>query len=387
MASIRTSNNPKMLEWAREEVGYTLEQAAHAIGVSVDKLKAAESSSDNPLTLNQLRTAADKYNCPFGYFYLSKPPYKKSYKPVPDYRIEPGFIGIEHYKLNLEIKRARDRRLLYFDLLTNLDLEIDPFQLLPQSRTPNLGSHIRRRLGIADAEISSLTFDQVYSYWKSKIENDGVLVYESQYIPEESGVIGVAIYYDVCPIILVKRGGSHNARKLFTLLHEYAHLLKGRSALNDAEAQSVSRPTTNQARLEAESNLLAAEILVPSENINRDDYLNLNSVQKMEHLANTFKVTYTTAAVCLKRLNLIDQLEFSHLLELRRKANEEKRTEAKEDKEVKIPRENIMRLDMGRPMFNAVLQAYGSGVIDLFDASKILNLRINKIDKLVSGIT
>jgi Zn-dependent peptidase ImmA (M78 family) len=171
---------------------------------------------------------------------------------------------------------------------------------------------------------------------------------------------------------------------LFTLLHEYAHLLKGQSALNDVEAQSVSRPTSKEARLEAECNLLAAEILVPSENINRDDYIGLNPVQKMEHLANTFKVTYTTAAVCLRRLNLIDQLEFFHLLELRRKANEEKRT--KEDKEVKIPRENIMRLDIGRPMFNVVLQAYGSGVIDLFDASKILNLRVSKIDKLVSGI-
>jgi Zn-dependent peptidase ImmA (M78 family) len=383
MTSIRTSNNPEMLEWAREEVGYTLEQAAHAIGVSVDKLKAAE-SGDRSLTLNQLRTAADKYNCPFGYFYLSKPPYKKSYKPVPDYRIEPGFIGVEHYRLNLEIKKARDRRLLYFDLLTSLDLEAEPFQPLPQSGMSIFGSPIRRRLGIADSEISSLDFDQVYSYWKTKIENDGVLVYESQYIPEESGVIGVAIYYDVCPIILVKRGGSHNARKLFTLLHEYAHLLKGQSALNDVEAQSVSRPTSKEARLEAECNLLAAEILVPSENINRDDYIGLNPVQKMEHLANTFKVTYTTAAVCLRRLNLIDQLEFFHLLELRRKANEEKRT--KEDKEVKIPRENIMRLDIGRPMFNVVLQAYGSGVIDLFDASKILNLRVSKIDKLVSGI-
>ena len=60
-------------------------------------------------------------------------------------------------------------------------------------------------------------------------------VYGGLYIPEETGVIGVAISYKRCPIILIKRGGRYNARKLFTLLHEYAHLLKGQSAFNDFE--------------------------------------------------------------------------------------------------------------------------------------------------------
>lgn len=383
MATIRTSNNPALLVWAREEVGYTLDQAAQAIGVSVENLKAAE-SGQRSLTLNQLRTAAEKYNCPFGYFYLSKPPYKKSYKPVPDYRIEPQFIGAEHFRLNLEIKKARDRRLVYFDLLASLGLEVEEFQALTQPGAQNIGSRIRNRLSISQSEISSLDYGQVYAYWKAKIENDGVLVYESQYIPEETGVIGVAIYYKRCPIILIKRGGNYNARKLFTLLHEYAHLLKGQSAFNDVKAQTVSRPSTDVARLEAECNYLAAEILVPLENIRRNDYVNLNPVEKMKHLASTFKVTYTTAAVCLRRFGFIDQREFSYLLEFRRNANEQKRPI--KSKEVRIPRENIQRLDMGRPMFNVVLEAYGSGVIDLFDASKILNLRVNKIDRLLTGV-
>lgn len=46
-----------------------------------------------------------------------------------------------------------------------------------------------------------------------------------------------------------------------------------------------------------------------------------------------------------------------------------------------------MRLDLGRPMFSVVLGAYSKGTIDLFDASKILNLRVSKIDKLLSGLT
>jgi len=70
MSTVRTSCNPAMLVWAREEVGYTTEQASVAIGVSVDVLQAAESGA-RALTLNQLRKAAEQYDFPFGYFQSS----------------------------------------------------------------------------------------------------------------------------------------------------------------------------------------------------------------------------------------------------------------------------------------------------------------------------
>ena len=44
-----------------------------------------------------------------------------------------------------------------------------------------------------------------------------------------------------------------------------------------------------------------------------------------------------------------------------------------------------MRLDLGQPMFNVVMTAYDRGLIDVFDASRILNLRVNKVDKLATG--
>ncbi len=383
MSTIRTSNNPAMLAWAREEVGYTLEQASEAIGVSLENLKAAESGS-RPLTLNQLRTAAEMYDFPFGYFYLSEPPHNKSFKPIPDFRVEPGLVGVNHFRLSLEIKKCRERRIVFIDLANSMDMEVKPFQILEQTDRPNIGSFIRNRLTILDAQVNSLNFDQAYSFWKEKIENDGVLVYESQYIPDASGVIGAAIFYEQCPVILIKRGGDFNERKLFTLLHEYAHLLMGQSAINDAGAQTIDLANSAETRLEANCNRLAAEILVPSEKINLTDYQHLDLVEKMEHLARTYKVTYTTAAVCLKRLNLISLHEFTHLLELRRAANQNKPTAKGEG--VKIPRENLMRLDMGRPMFNTVLGAYSAGILDVFDTSAILNLRVKKIDRLASGL-
>jgi Zn-dependent peptidase ImmA (M78 family) len=373
-----------MLVWAREEVGFSIEQAAEAIGVSVECLRAAE-SGEKALTLTQLRNAAEKFDFPFGYFYLSSPPASKSYKPVPDFRIEPSLVGSNHFRLNLEIRKSRVQREIFVDLAASLEMKIKPFQVLSEPYPTNIGNLIRDRLGVTNSEINSLDFGDVYSYWKNKIENDGVLVYESQYIPEKTGVIGAAIFYELCPVILIKRGGDFNERKLFTLLHEYAHLLKGKSAINDAGAQDIDLANTSEALFEAACNRLAAEILVPSNNVNVADYVRLNPVAKMESLAKSFKVTYTTAAVCLRRLNLISKPELIDLLEIRRRANEKKSPNKGEG--VRIPREHIMRLDMGRPMFNTVLAAYSVGLLDVYDTSKILHLRVKKIDRLVAGIS
>jgi len=274
--------------------------------------------------------------------------------------------------------------LIFLDLANSLDNPIKPFKTFSKATPESVGSYLRRRLKINKLELASLPLDKVYPYWKSKIEEDGVLVYESQYLPNESGVIGVAIYTETYPIILVKRGGDFNARKLFTLLHEYAHLLKGESAINDEYSQTVRVMDSSKSSLEIECNRIAGETLIPSEDIDLSEYQNLEIIEMMEKLANSFRVTYSTAAVCLRRLNLVSQSELGQLLDIRRIENN-KNKNSKEKKPVKIPRENLMRLDLGRPLFNLVLSAYSNGLLNIFDASKVLNLRVNKIDKLCAG--
>lgn len=383
MASIRTSSNPAMLTWAREQIGYSLEQAADSIGTSPKLLAAAESKDDDhQLTLAQLRKAADAYDTPFGYFYLSEPPHDDKYSPVPDYRMDPDLIGVDHPRLHLEIKKIQSRREIFIDIVQNLGHELPKFRQIVGKSASETAALARKRLGVTQEQIGDLSFSQSYSFWKSRIENDGALVYESQYIPKASGVIGAALSYDLFPVILVGRGTEINVRKLFTLLHEYAHLLVGESALNDARAQMVRDQTSAPIRLEAFCNQVAAEVLVPPGDIRIADYDGLDPVESMEQLAHKFKVTYTTAAVCLQRTGVIDDAQLAGLLQLRRDAH---RARAKRNQgDTRIPRENIMRLDLGRPMFDAVLTAYNDGLLDVFDASKILNLRVKKIDKLVT---
>jgi len=383
MTTIRASNNYQILALARESVNLSIHQAALAIGVSEENLKLAESGK-RALTLAQLRAAAEAYQIPFGYFYLKEFPELNKPSPIPDLRLEPGNVGVEHHRLNLEIKKCRDRRELFLELAKDLDEPIVRFKTIAGDDFPAMAMQIRSRLGIKEEEVSRLNYEDAFGYWKEKIENDGVLVYESQYLPDVTGVIGAAIFYEQQPIILVKRGGGANERKLFTLLHEYAHLLFGKSAINDITSQSVGYLNNSESKLEAECNSLAAEILVPSHKVNSAQLERLTPKEMMEALALEFRVTYSTAAVCLKRLGLINGHDLAELLDERNKAAAEKKHS--KTGEIKIPREHIMRQDMGKPTFRLVLNAYASGLLDIFDASSILNLRVKKIDKLVGGL-
>ena len=379
MGSIRTSCNPAQLKWAREDAGLTVEEAAQAIKIDSQILLSAEEGT-HTLTLNQLREAAKQYNFPFGYFYFKNTPESKKPKPIPDFRIDPTLQHRSHYKLNLILKKIRDRREVYIDLLKSLDRDIPIFNVLLNNQNIHIGTQIRQRLNVNDHEISKLTYDTAYSYWKAKVENDGVLVYESDQIPDETGVIGAALFYQELPIILIKRGGNFHERKLFTLLHEYAHLLYGESAINDSESITVDFDQNSAASIESKCNSLAAEILAPTEKINKSLYIGRPPSEMMAAMAKKFKITFSTAAVCLRKNKLIQQSDFDVLLK-QRKIEHQKKNSKKGT--LNIPRENLMRLDLGRPMFSAVIDSYSNGSLSVLDVSGLLGLRVNKIYNLL----
>ena len=64
---------PSALRWARESIGYELEEAADLIGVRAEKLAAAE-RGDAYLTLRQAEEAARRYERPLAALFVSEPP-------------------------------------------------------------------------------------------------------------------------------------------------------------------------------------------------------------------------------------------------------------------------------------------------------------------------
>ena len=98
--------------------------------------------------------------------------------------------------------------------------------------------------------------------WVAALEEAGVLV-----LATERGGVSInemrafSLYFDVVPVIVVN--GSDGARgRLFSLAHEYAHLLMHTAGLCDTITDT--RATSPDRRLEARCNAVAAAMLMPS---------------------------------------------------------------------------------------------------------------------------
>src|SRR4051794_40573213 len=116
--------NPTLLQWARRRAGYSTEEAAEKLRVSVERFSSWEDGSAPP-TVKQLRRAGSVCRLPDAVFYLPEPP-GPGPQPIRDFRrhwgADPRPISPQ---LRGEIESACKRQELAVDLL-ELDDEQAP---------------------------------------------------------------------------------------------------------------------------------------------------------------------------------------------------------------------------------------------------------------------
>lgn len=79
----RARVNPDLIRWAREDTGYSVEEAAKKVGVSPERFAEWEADAAQP-TIRQLRLLANACRRPLAVFYLATPP--KKFQAMHDYR-------------------------------------------------------------------------------------------------------------------------------------------------------------------------------------------------------------------------------------------------------------------------------------------------------------
>ena len=106
---------PDLLIWARESAGFTKKDAAHKLGVKLQKLEDWEDGISRP-TIKQLRKLGKQYKRPIAVFYLDEQPI--DFQPLHDFRRISGTIGFQQpVQLNFEIRQAIYRRQVALNLI------------------------------------------------------------------------------------------------------------------------------------------------------------------------------------------------------------------------------------------------------------------------------
>lgn len=216
---------PPVLRWARESIGYTVEDAAAKIGVRVEKLEGAE-SGELLLTLRQAEKAASVYDRPLAALFLPEPPSEEpqdaQFRRLPG-APEPPWPP----EMQILVRRVSDRQEAAVELHEALDEQpawpaiVNDLAAVGRP-LPELARHL---LGVGFEEQTNWRDSSGYvplRHWIDAVESLGILVMQDGSLPVDL-MRGFAAMHAQVPAIVINAQDDARAR-VFTLIHELGHL-------------------------------------------------------------------------------------------------------------------------------------------------------------------
>lgn len=242
-----------MLRWAREFRGLSLEQAAAKLAFEVEELEALE-TGEATLNLTQFRRYSEKLRIPLATLLRQTPP---PLPPMPlDYRTFEGRQPTLGFELRLAISYA-------YTIEQNILELVEAKAAPPRPYLPNVelgpdpaadGERERLRLGITAGMQLGWQWADAFRTWRTIVEGAGVYVLQQKFDLEDCR--GFTIFRDPgAPIIMLNKSEQYDPAKIYSLIHEYAHLLIRHPGLSDL---------TDAHPVEAYCNRFAAGFLMPA---------------------------------------------------------------------------------------------------------------------------
>lgn len=379
MALQRAHVEPDVLLWARETRGFTVQEAAKAIGVKPDRVEEWETGQQEP-TVKQLRKASHAYRRSIGLLFLPERPDDDEAPAIRDFR-RLSDLDDEDFSpaLRLEIRLAQDRRLEAIELASELGEDLPAFALEADTDDDPaaVGVVIRSALGVSPQEQLGWSGGyEAFHYWRASIERLGVLVFQTggkkvyKVSPKEARGFSLADW--PLPVIVVNSGDAITAR-CFTLMHELTHILLRSGGLCDLHDSGV----------EAYCNRVAAAVLVPADALiavlEAEGYRGSGSWRddELRALANRFKVSWEAM---LLRLLAIGRTTQAHYDDWRRTH------EARESSGGFLLPDTRAVMRNGRLLPRLAFDAHSQGYLTLADLSALLGENVQHIDNVARSV-
>ena len=261
---------PRILTWARETAGLSIDAAAAALGIAdargrtkTERLASMEAGEEVP-TRPLLVKMAKTYRRPLLVFYLAAPP--KQGDRGQDFRTLPA--GHEQFNPELDalVRDIKARQGLIRSMLE--DNQAGPIDFIGsvtmEVPTPKLAALMTDRLRFSLRRFRDMKNpDEAFAYLRETIEHTGVYVlllgnlgsYHTN-IPVDI-FRGFALADNHAPLIVINDLDARTAWS-FTAIHELAHLWLGTTGISGADTEQ---------RIEQYCNDVAGEFLLPAQEL------------------------------------------------------------------------------------------------------------------------
>lgn len=304
--------NAKILTWARETAGLSLDDAAKVVGMKPDRLLGLEQGAREP-SHTQLAAMADKYRRPLITFYLKEPP------PLgdrgEDFRKAQGTRVEFDPQLDALIRNVRARHDLVKFLLE--EEEVEPLRFVGSKAVADgaetVAKSIQSEIKFDLAEFRKAANESAaFTYLRTCLEAQRIFVlllgnlgsYHSRI--SSAGFRGYAMSDKIAPFIVINDNDARAAWS-FTALHEAAHLWLGQTGISGS---------SHEVRVEQFCNDVAGRLLLPKAELEEfrgqigpfDDVLD-----RIADFASERNISRAMVAYQLLRANLLDKALYQRL--------------------------------------------------------------------------
>jgi Zn-dependent peptidase ImmA (M78 family)/DNA-binding XRE family transcriptional regulator len=380
---------PELLIWARQSSGLNIAEVAKKAQIKEERLISWEKGESKP-SIAQLRKLGKIYKRPLAVFYLSEPP--KTFEAMHDFRIFSEKEAIkESSQLRLEIRRARYRRQIALELYEITEGTLPKFNLsINRSEDPEeLGKKLRKIIGVPfEQQFEWRTAYEAFNNWRNYLENLGIIVFQATEVTL-SEMRGFSIGDTPLPVIVVNIKDSPYGR-IFTMLHEFIHILLNESGICDLEEDEFY--ISENRKIEIFCNRIAGAILIPLDNLLNDNTVVLNRQNiewKEEDIYKLAKKYGTSRETVLRRLLVAGRTS--------KEFYQRKREEYRKDFEIYhgllkqrkgfAPTHIKVVSREGLPFIRLVLSSFYQKKITASDLSDYLEVRLKHIPKIEKAVS
>lgn len=364
--------NPDNISWARERAQLSVAVLAEKLKIQEEKLLDWESGK-RKITFIQAQNIAKKTFIPFGYLFLNQ--VHADRLPIPDLRtLESQALHQPSAELLLMIKTINERQQWYKNYLRSQGIEknaaIGHFSLT--SSVDEIVRHMRNALELPLYPKRG-NWEDYLRLLIHQIEKIGILVMRHADLGHHTRSLsveefrGFALFDTLAPVIFINQADVPSAR-LFTLIHELAHIWIGESGISDGS-------TITEQKEEVLCNAVAAEFLVPSDEFEENWIKQTQWEDNLPHLVSHFRVSTWVLARKALTLDLITQQQYVRYISKLKQQHINKRKQSSGGPTYYQTRKSQLSEQFSRALLSETL----SGRVLLRDAGHLLGIKPHNI--------
>lgn len=372
--SLAVEVNPSILKWAIGSSGWDEQEIAKKLKLSSNIFGGWLKGEANP-TLKQLEDLAKTVKRPLTVFFLSEPPKEK---PLPkDYRMLPEKEGKFDKKTILAIRRARRLQKVSKELSENLNAS-----LVKATPTIKLSENPKE---IAEKYRAEFKFDEgtqkklktpyeVFNFLRDIIEDKNIIVFQIPMPVEDAR--GFTLVDDSPAVIVVTSKDLIEAR-IFTLMHEFGHVLLNESGVSMPENALFIK---NLDSVEKWCNDFSSAFLLP-EVLARSEFSQNKDVGK---LSRAYKVSKAMLFYNMYRLNFISKQQYDSFIDKYKLEILKPKEKADKKGGFRQTADKQCLSERGQKFVSLVVNNVDKGFITHSDALDYLSIKAKNLDKVMS---